>query len=119
MDMNRQTITNQHELNSLELHDSRISIIQCDYDKHIVIVPILLDSPKYKNVEAKFLFLGVKKVSVDIYEPWGAGVYVNEVSVNEDIQAGKNKTFSTRILLNSGDCIFIESERIEYEYLTT
>ena len=58
----------------------------------------------------KLEFINVKKIDVSIYEPWGEGIYINELTV----QLAKDY-LSFEVLMNSGDKINIIASEMIYQ----
>lgn len=99
-------------LNNLDIHDSVVEDINCNYDQHIVNIPLLLQSPKNKGIPSNLRFIDVKQLDISIYEPWGAGFYLNELTIEEI-----NTHLKFVLLLNSGDKISIIAREMEYTQL--
>ncbi len=98
-----------NEINNLELvdfHDAKLGIILCNYDQHKVIINFFLENSNYLNKKVDMYFIDVDKLEVNILEPWGAGMYVNEILIEE------KDNLKTKILLNSGDEILVSSKNI-------
>ncbi|MDQ4681969.1 hypothetical protein, partial [Stenotrophomonas maltophilia group sp. RNC7] len=86
----------------------------CDYRNYAVHIHLMLDSPRISNVKAQISLFGVKLLNVPIDEPWGAGIYINEISYYiEEIQT-QYSLFDLRILLNSGDEILVTANNLYY-----
>jgi len=75
---NKHTI---YKIQDLNLHDAEIAKITCDYNMHRIEIPVKLcrDNNSYK--EAVIIFEDVQYADISFYEPWGAGIYINEVNV--------------------------------------
>lgn len=96
-----------------------LSNINVDYYRHRVEVVLVEREKKYI-----IIFDCVQMFSVEIFEPWGSGVYVSEVRVitsdiEELVKLNKEsvideEAFLIEILLNSGDKISIISTAINY-----
>lgn len=101
------------EVNNLDLHDGELKDIYCSYDHHEIEIPVTLDTPHKKNIKAKLKFTGVLTFSISFLEPWGSGIYINEIKV---VKCGGMSTeaLNCEILLNSGDKISIHSSEIYY-----
>ncbi|MCG8538611.1 MAG: hypothetical protein MJA82_01565 [Clostridia bacterium] len=108
------SINNLSVLDELDMHDGKLGEIKCDYANHEVWIPIELDSPKKRNIKAIMRFNYVKMFSMKILEPWGAGMYVNEVKYKRFKEVNSEICFEVTIILNSGDVLKIASEQIEY-----
>lgn len=111
-------------LNTLDLHDAEINDIKCNYREHLVELPIVLHSPKKMNVNAKLVFESVVYFDICIVEPWGEGIYINEVKFIDNYSAIDkyqefidDKHFNLVFILNSGDQIHIVSKKILYSEL--
>lgn len=111
-----------HKIQDLNLHDAEIVKVSCDYNMHRIEIPVKLYKCNNNCKEAVIIFEGVHYADISFYEPWGAGMYVNEVSVNDgtdiinrlvDYQTN-NECFCLGILLNSGDKINILSSKVMY-----
>jgi len=59
-------------------------------------------------------FCNIKKFSIDILEPWGEGIYIHEVQVNNQNLEDDSHFFELVILINSGDKICIVSDEVNY-----
>ena len=108
------TANNLERLKDLDLHDSKLTEIICNYDTHEVNIPLKLDYLNKKNVFVSLKFSNVKKFFVEILEPWGAGIYIHEIKVKSQNLEGDSHFFELTILLNSGDRICIISNEINY-----
>jgi hypothetical protein len=116
---NKHTI---YKIQDLNLHDAEIAKITCDYNMHRIEIPVKLcrDNNSYK--EAVIIFEDVQYADISFYEPWGAGIYINEVNVNDGtdiinrlVEYQRNsESFCLSILLNSGDRINILTSKVIY-----
>lgn len=108
------TIDNIEEIKDIYLHDYESLNINIDYiNKSMVLA---LKSPE--GIEKKIKVNQFYFLSVDRFEPWGEGFYINSFEINKDIlnnQFSSNNIFSLEILINSGDKILIYSERLLLE----
>ncbi len=111
-----------HKIQDLNLHDAEIVKVSCDYNMHRIEIPVKVCKCGNNFTEAVIIFEGVDYADISFYEPWGAGIYVNEVSVNDgteiinrlvDYQIN-NECFCLNILLNSGDKINILTSIVIY-----
>ena len=111
-----------NKIKDLNLHDYEISDILCDYINQKVEIPIQLSNHQNKNKKAVLIFENVQYLDISLYEPWGAGIYINEVNVNDgtDIINRLNKYqfnkeyFCISFLLNSGDKINVLALKMTY-----
>lgn len=74
----------EYHLKEVYLHGAEVRKIFCNYDKHIVKIPVQLHELN-ENVFASIVLYGVKHVDIDIFEPWGEGIYIQEVFI-EDVK---------------------------------
>ncbi len=102
------SIDNLNLLRTESFHDYAISEIKCDYDNHVVTIPLSEKAPPYL-----FNFFGVKHLSVSIDEPWGEGVYVSDIYFDTEIN--KEGVFNMVLLINSGDKIEVTCTDFEFE----
>ena len=111
-----------HKIQDLNLHDAEITKVFCDYNMHRIEIPVRLYKGKNSYKEVLIIFEDVHYVDISFYEPWGAGIYINEVSINDgtdiinrlvDYQTN-NESFCLSILLNSGDKINILTSKVIY-----
>lgn len=111
-----------HKIQDVYLHDAEIDKITCDYYTHRIEIPVKLGEKKNCGKKAVLIFEGVQYVDISLNEPWGSGIYINEVSVIDgteitnrlvDYQPNK-ECFCLRILLNSGDRINILNSKFIY-----
>ncbi|KRQ86778.1 hypothetical protein ABG79_01269 [Caloramator mitchellensis] len=110
-------------LRKLYLHDGEIKKIICDYDQHMIIIPI---SFIMKNNDKKFIELILDNVyyfDISMYEPWGEGIYISDIMINDDSLISSrfegrecidNDCFEFIIILNSGDKIRIITSKVTY-----
>ncbi|ERJ11756.1 hypothetical protein [Haloplasma contractile] len=104
---------NINRIEEFILPDSEIGIIQIDYTNHNVVIPMKIIEPRFKVIEKKLSFENVKKFNIEILEPWGEGIYINNYSYK--IEVINNEEFiSISIILNSGDKIVITSKRLSF-----
>lgn len=108
------SINNLLVIDELDVHDGKLGEIKCDYINHEVWIPIELDSSKKRKIKAVMKFSHVKRFLMEIFEPWGAGIYVSQVKYNSFKEVDNDICFEVTILLNSGDVLKIVSEQIEY-----
>ena len=111
-----------HKILDLNLHDAEISKVTCDYNMHRIEIPVKFR--KYNNSYKKIIIIleDVQYADISFYEPWGAGIYINEVNANDgtdiinrlDDYQSNNKSFCLSILLNSGDRINILTSKVIY-----
>ncbi len=95
------------------LPDSEIGTIQIDYTNHNVVLPIKIIEPRFKLIEKSLFFENVKKFKIDILEPWGEGIYINDYLC--DIDLINNEEFiNISITLNSGDNIEITFKKLRF-----
>lgn len=110
-----------HKIEDINLHDAEIVKVLCDYNMRRIEIPVKqCENNNYKEVV--IICEDVQYADISFYEPWGAGIYVNEVSVNDgtdiinrlvDYKAN-NGSFCLSLLLNSGDRINILTSRVIY-----
>lgn len=112
-----------HKIQDIYLHDAEIAIITCDYDLHKIVMPLKRVKTENDYKEVVLVFEGVQYVDISMYEPWGSGVYINEIVVDDgmriaermvDFQAN-NECFCMNIILNSGDIIHIFSSKLSIQ----
>ena len=96
-------------------HDSEVSQLVVDYTNHRIQIPLKLAVTKDASKKTSMVFNDVKSLRMNIDEQWGPGIYVHEIALKDDLTNKDNEgqTFSTTILLNSGDEIHIACESIE------
>ncbi len=119
MTFNKNTI---HKIQDLYLHDAEITNVSCDYNMHRIEVPIKFCECNNEYIEAIIICEGVQYIDFSFYEPWGAGIYVSELSANDgnDIidrlveYQTNNESFCLSILLNSGDRMNILTTKVIY-----
>ncbi|NHM33613.1 hypothetical protein [Neobacillus terrae] len=102
-----------NEANNLDLHDAELRDIYCSYDLHEIEIPVIIDTPKKRQIKSKLKFIGVLNFNLSFLEPWGPGIYINEMKISEG-EGNFNKNINCEILLNSGDKIKIISSEIIY-----
>lgn len=102
-----------NEVKNLDLHDAELRDVYCSYDKHEIEIPVIIDAPGKRNVKSKMGFFGVCNFSISFLEPWGQGVYINEIKILEG-EGEFTKKLCCELLLNSGDKITIISDEIKY-----
>ncbi|MRN53614.1 hypothetical protein [Paenibacillus monticola] len=112
--INKQT---QHEIEKLNLHDAEIRDVICNYYEHKVSIPIKLNTNKNELIFDEVLF-----IDVSLYEPWGAGMYINEFVIRESSELitkysplQDSQALHFTILLNSGDNINIVASKVAYK----
>lgn len=106
-------IKNIANIEEIHLHDAKFECLTLDYDKHQVVISL--------NGNLRMYFNEVIYLESTIYEPWGEGIYVNEVKSIEYteriLEIGKTRNISEYlficILLNSGDTIKISSKKLD------
>jgi len=113
--------SNLETLNEIYLHDMELFDINIDYAGHKVEIH-LYDEQKNKH---KMIFEHMQYFLISGFEPWGEGMYVNEVKtittgienlIKTDGEYDVNAdAFMMEMLLNSGDKINIISNKIQYE----
>lgn len=106
------SIDNLNMLDPRLFHDHAISIIKCDYENHLVELPLLCSSNNNKVLLLRFF--GVSDFSVSINEPWGEGVYVVDTRSTCKPHTS-NETFEIVFQINSGDEIRITCINFIYE----
>lgn len=112
----------KYEIEKLNLHDAEITKVFCDYEQKKVEIPLKLNINADTGENAILLFEGVHYMEISLHEPWGAGIYLNEVSVSgcTNISSHLNNCqpddncFCISILLNSGDKINIIALKVVY-----
>jgi hypothetical protein len=99
-------------------HDCALSKITCDYTNHSVQMPLLLSPYNDESVAILLLFGCTRSFEIELEEPWGEGIYVNDILITRNIPAlsptSNADIISVIITLNSGDTIKIRSETLEY-----
>lgn len=119
MTFDKYTINKIHDVN---LHDAEISKVTCDYNMHKIKIPLKLYGFNNSYKEAVIIFEDVHYTDISFYEPWGLGIYINEVNVSDGTDIinrlvdykNNNESFCLSILLNSGDRINILSSKVIY-----
>lgn len=96
-------------LTKIPLHDAELRELICNYDQHLVFIPVKINIPGKRPFNAELRFEDVLNLSIGLFEPWGPGIYIHEVSYKID----GNINFT--ILLNSGDKIEITGENLKYK----
>jgi len=107
-------------INHIYLHDMKLLDISIDYAGHKVNI-ILFDEQEKTHT---LIFDNMQNFSINRFEPWGEGAYVNEIKaitscLDKVIDIGNecvidNEAFVTEVLLNSGDKIEILSTQIQF-----
>jgi hypothetical protein len=96
------------KIKKINLHDAEIAKVICDYDKGIVEMPIIMAE---KHLYAAILrFENISYVEVNRMEPWGPGINISAVSVED----ADGNYFRVSILLNSGDEVNIITSKMIY-----
>jgi hypothetical protein len=107
----KNTIDNIEKLN---LHDAEVKDINCNYYDHFVQIPVVLSKTR-----RELFFDEVRFMDVSLYEPWGAGMYINEITVKSEsdmlLKYAQNDDSKLHfyILLNSGDSINVIASKAE------
>ncbi len=107
-------LENISEVRQLPLYDAELLSIVCDYRSYAVYIYLKLDSPSKSNVKARISLFGVKLLNVPINEPWGAGIYINEVTCDTKEAQIEDSLFNLKVLLNSGDEILVIAKDLIY-----
>ncbi len=97
-------IENLAELSAESFHDFAISTINCDYENHIVYMP--LSGASRQNELFIVKFFDVKNLSVGLEEPWGDGIYISDIRYVTPVDIA-NRYFDVILQLNSGDMITV------------
>ena len=93
-------------------HDSKVGLLNYDYDNKTIEFHLYLDSSfQSKKGEAIIKATIVESLQINSHEPWGKGIYISELSVEE-----KNGHFVMIFLLNSGDTFVIDAKAFELEF---
>jgi hypothetical protein len=98
-------------------HDTAISIIICDYEHHLIKMPLLGHLKNDKSPNMYLLFKETKSFSMNFEEIWGEGIYINEIVILENSLDSSSNTNSIKvsITLNSGDIINICCKTMEFK----
>lgn len=96
------------QIDKLELHDAEVSKIICDYDKGTLEMPIII--AEKDQYAALLKFEDILHIEINRREPWGAGIYIFEVNVDD----AEGDAFKVSILLNSGDEFNITASKMIY-----
>lgn len=114
------TLRNIQEVEECHFHDFRLGDIVCDYFNHKVQLVLVGE----KEEKWKLTANGVRYFSIGIFETWGEGYYISEVStfierLDEIVKLDKEQVieeteFVFEMLLNSGDRILILSKELEW-----
>lgn len=113
--VSKQTLDN---LGKINLHDAEIREVICNYYDHIVQIPIIISKGK-----SELFFREVLFVDMSIYEPWGAGMYVHELTAQNESNLlrkyahNDDSKLHFTILLNSGDSINVIASKVELKRL--
>ncbi len=108
----------RYNINNLSLfesglfHDYSVSKINCDYENHVVEIPIV-----GQNDSCWLFFSDVKGLSVSIEEPWGEGIYVSEIIYKIATDMPEN-AFDFIVQVNSGDKITVSCTEFEVKHST-
>jgi len=89
---------------------------------HRIEIPLKLYKCNNSVKEVTITCEDVQYADISFYEPWGAGIYVDEVSINDGADIinrlveyqSNNESFCLSILLNSGDRINILTSKVIY-----
>lgn len=89
---------------------------------HRIEIPLKLYKCNNSVKEVTITCEDVQYADISFYEPWGAGIYVAEVSINDGVDIinrlveyqSNNESFCLSILLNSGDRINILTSKVIY-----
>jgi hypothetical protein len=105
------------QFDSSIFHDTVVSTIVCDYEHHLIKIPLL---GSLKNGESLNIYLSFEETisfSMSFEEPWGEGIYINEIVILENnINSISNTSLiKVSITLNSGDIINISCKTMEYK----
>lgn len=99
---------NLRNMTDLELfHDAKIGVMSFDYLKKLAMLELFFDNPQKKGI-FKLKVTNVYSMQIESYEPWGKGLYINEIKLD----VGKEHNTIT-ILINSGDTFIITAELFE------
>jgi hypothetical protein len=111
-----------HKIQDFNLHDAEVAKVTCDYNMHRIEIPLKLYKCNNSVKEVTITCEDVQYADISFYEPWGAGIYVDEVSINAGADIinrlveyqSNNESFCLSILLNSGDRINILTSKVIY-----
>lgn len=104
------TIESLSKFDSQQFHDCAISTIECNYDTHVVVLPLLY-SPYTEVAEKKIIiFNDITHVSIEVEEPWGEGIYICDMQL---VLTDNKDLLSVAIQLNSGDKIKIHCKSFQ------
>jgi hypothetical protein len=85
-------------------HDAKIGDFKYEYSNNKLDLTLYFDSSHLKG-ESHLIAENVSFVQIDSKEPWGKGIYVNEVKILK-----KNDEMELSLLLNSGDRYVLHAE---------
>ena len=85
-------------------HDAKIGDFKYEYNKKKLDLTLYFDF-SYLKGESHLIAENVSFVQIDSKEPWGKGIYVNEVKILK-----KNGRMEFSLLLNSGDKYVLHAE---------
>jgi hypothetical protein len=111
------TLKNVELISELQLHDMELLDIKISYFNHSV--EIFLRPPQ--GNDHTLMFNRIQSFSIEAFEPWGEGIYLNKIDVKtpcQDVFADNvvaEEAFLIEILLNSGDKIKILSSEMHFE----
>lgn len=108
--ININSLQNEDNIN---LHDAELKDIYCNYNEKVVNITFILHNFIQKNTPINIQFFKVKELDVSIYEPWGGGFYINELTIENNQEMNENLKFL--FLLNSGDKIIIIAKEMLYQ----
>lgn len=90
-------------------HDARVGMVNYDYANKSINIHLFLDSPTPSiKGEADLKATVVNSAQLGSSEPWGAGIYISEVKVED-----KTKYKRLSVILNSGDTFVIDAQLFE------
>ncbi len=89
-------------------HDSRVGEINYNYASKSLIFHLCLDSSSSIRREVELKANIVFSVELNSIEPWGPGIYINEVTLEDKIEFKR-----LSIIINSGDIFVIDANLFE------
>lgn len=110
------------KIENLDLHDAELIRIICDYNGKKIEIPVKLSDYPNGVRNAKLVFMNVQYECVSFLEPWGPGIYIYEIKVENDLSILEQHStckidencFCVKIIMNSGDEITVMASQMVY-----
>ncbi|MBO5408185.1 MAG: hypothetical protein J6A61_02115 [Clostridia bacterium] len=89
-------------------HDYKVNDIVINYNNRLIKIELL-----YSDLVINFTCKGFQLFSLNCIEPWGSGIYIYDIEINQD--HFKDDMISIKLILNSGDTILVITKEIDVE----